>query len=158
MVAPDFQFPHSNYGTYSMEESQILDGATVVDDAFSFINFDGNSNTSAPTSQYDGYEREYIMSPVSTIIPGLRGAVSGSYPPTMSPDPIHRGYSPYDTFMDEDSPLSSEESLSDHVLDSLITSVVPTQNEDGEDIYRCRDVHAPNHSCDYEDKRKCNLR
>jgi hypothetical protein len=145
-----------------MDDSHILDGATVVpDDAFSFINFDGNS-TSPPTSQYGGYDRDYIMSPVSATMPRLPGSVSGSYPPTMSPEPINRSYSPlYDTFMDEDSqgsPLSSEESMSDQFLDSLITTVSPAQNEDGEDIYRCRDVDAPSHSCDYEDKRKCNLR
>ena len=103
MVAPDFHYSPSAFGAYSMDESQILDGATAVpDDAFSFINFDGNSN-SPPTSQYDGYERDYIMSPVSATMSGLPGSLSGSYPPTMSPEPINRTYSPrYDTLMDED--------------------------------------------------------
>ena len=127
-----------------MEENHLLDGVTVVDEQFSpFIN-------------YEGYDDEYLMSPTSTSMPSMTSALSTSYSTTMSPDPINRSLSPLDAYMDD--PEYSDESESDQVLESLMAQAHPYRNHSGEDIFRCRDVPGTDHSCDYEDKRKCNLR
>ena len=136
----------------------MLDPATSIDDAAfaPFIDFEANSNASPP-SQYEGYEGQYVTSPIS---PGLHSmtltATASSYG-TLSTDTMGRPFSPMEEDLDNGE-FSSDESSSDQVLDSLISNIIPYQTHNGEEIFRCRDAHASDHYCDYEDKRKCNLR
>jgi hypothetical protein len=132
---------------------EMLDGQTEVDDTFgSFLNYDGcSSGTSQPPSSYGYDEDKYISSPVAGPIHSLFGT---PYMAHLSPEIMPRSTSPMDDLMDED----SEGSSSDQVLDSLIHNLYPRRNSQGEEIYHCKDAYAQGHSCDFEDKRKCNLR
>ena len=138
MAVSDIQYSHDHFGTYSMEEPHLLDGVTV-DEPFS------------PFISYDSCDRDYIMSPISSSMP-----LSTSYSATMSPDKINRSLSPLDAYMDDQE--YSDESESDQLLESLMANVHPHRTKSGEEFYRCIDVPSTEHACDYEDKRKCNLR
>jgi hypothetical protein len=143
VAASDIHYSNNHFGTYSMEDNPLLDGVTVVDDTFpQYID-------------YDRCESEYMMSPISPSMPSLSSAISTSYSTAMSPDPITRSLSPSDAYMDDGDMLSDE---SDQLLDALISNIHPYRNGAGEEYFRCVDIHAPDHSCTYEDKRKCNLR
>lgn len=139
----------------------MLDGQTeCADDTFApFLDYSSCSNNpSQPPSSYgyDDNDSKYISSPVAGPI---HGSLFGtpSYLSHLSPElDMIRTTSPMneDDAMDED----SEGSSSDQVLDGLINNLVPRRNLQGEEIYYCIDAQAPGHCCDYEDKRKCNLR
>jgi len=167
--APSVSYPGSSdlspetlYDTssYFSPEEMTLDLPQDSDDATAFMFETSKITVSHPSSHYGPFETDVefpLFSPANSS-PDLQcvttaSVSSASYvtslSPAMSPEMID--LSPPADYMDED------EEIGEGDIEYIMQNVTP-YNVHGNEYFRCCDCGASGHSCDFVDKRKCNLR